>query len=68
MLGWASSSTLIAGATLPESSGGWEHWRGTLVDSVDDLAAVDPFEVNTGDAEVRVLDMRVIWEGRQAFR
>jgi hypothetical protein len=39
---------------LPESSAGREHWRGALVDGVDDLAAVDPFEVNARDAEVRV--------------
>jgi hypothetical protein len=45
---------LILGATLPESSAGWQYWRGSLVDGVDDLAAVDPFEVNAGDAEVRV--------------
>jgi hypothetical protein len=42
---------------LPESSAGWQHWRGTLLNGVDGLAAVDPFEVNAGDAEVRVPEL-----------
>ena len=39
-----------------------------MVDRVDDLAAVDFFEVDAGDAEVRVLDMRVIWQRRRILR
>jgi hypothetical protein len=30
------------------------------VDGLDDLGVVDPLEVDGGDAEVAVLDMRVI--------
>jgi hypothetical protein len=41
---------------------------GPVMHGLDDLGVVDPAQVSRGDRKVRVLDMRVIWEGRQAFR
>jgi hypothetical protein len=38
-----------------------DHRWAAGVDSVDDLGVVDALEVDRGDAEVAVLDMRVIW-------
>jgi len=38
------------------------------MDGVDDLARVDSLEVDRGDPEVRVLDMRVMWEPGQRSR
>jgi hypothetical protein len=32
------------------------------VDRADDLAGIDALQVNARDAEVGVLDMRVIWQ------
>ena len=42
--------------------GGRDHWCWAFVDGVDDLGVVDPLQVDRGDREVRVLDMRVIWQ------
>jgi hypothetical protein len=44
-----------------EAGAGGDCRRWPSVDGADDLAAVDALQVDAGDAEVRVLDMRVIW-------
>jgi hypothetical protein len=38
------------------------HRRTPGVDRADDLLGVDPLEVNAGRGDIRVLDMRVIWQ------
>ena len=39
---------------LPESGAGWQYWPRPAVDGVNDLAAVDPFQADAGDAEIGV--------------
>jgi hypothetical protein len=46
----------------PEAGAGRNCRRRPSVDGADDLAAVDALQVDARDAEVRVLDMRVIWQ------
>ena len=52
---------------LPEPGTRWEYGRGTVVDGVDDLAAVDPFEEDARDAEVRVAELALDDDQRYAF-
>ena len=54
--------------TLYEAVGGRDHRRRSFVDGLDDLGVVDPSEVDRGDGEVGVLDMRVIWQLCQGSR
>ena len=45
----------------PESGGSWDHRRAAGVDGGDGLGVVDSLQVDGGDAEIGVLDMRVMW-------
>jgi hypothetical protein len=47
---------------------GGDHRRWAFVDGVDYLGVVDAAQVNEGDGEVGVLDMRVMWQRRQGSR
>jgi len=52
---------------LPKSSTRPKYWRRTAMDGVDDLAAVDPFQVDAGDAEVRVPELALDNDQRDAL-
>src|SRR5579859_3851520 len=52
---------------LPESSARWEYRGRTAVDGVGDLAAVNYFEVDAGDAEVRVPELALDDDERNAL-
>jgi hypothetical protein len=46
----------------PQARAGGDDRRGAVMDGVDDLGVVDPLQIDAGDPEMGVLDMRVIWQ------
>ena len=51
-----------------ESGADVHHRCASGVDRADDLLGVDPLEVHAGRRDIRVLDMRVIWQVGQGSR
>src|SRR5947208_1196730 len=56
-----------AGSLEPERCADWDHRSAAGVDGVDDLAVVDPVEVDRGDAEVAVAELALDDDERHTF-
>ena len=52
---------------LSEARARGEHWRWSAVNGVDDLADVDALEIDAGDAEVRVAELALDDQERDAL-
>jgi hypothetical protein len=50
-----------------DSRGRWNHWYGSLVDGVHDLGVVDPPQIRRSDRKVRVTELALDHDDRDAF-
>jgi hypothetical protein len=62
-----SRALLVRRPLCPQAGARGDHWRCAVVDGVDDLARIDPLEVNRRDAEVRMSKLSLDDRQRNSF-